>query len=93
MGLVNRVFPSGDLVAAALAYASDLARNSSPFAMATIKRQLYDAAEQGFEQARAESLDLWYDQIKPHADFAEGVASFVERRSANFAPLAPPEKS
>jgi enoyl-CoA hydratase/carnithine racemase len=93
MGLVNRVVPPEDLVAAALAYASDLARNSSPLAMATIKRQLYAGAEQGFEQARAESLDLWYDQIKPHADFAEGVASFIERRPANFAPLMPPDRS
>jgi enoyl-CoA hydratase/carnithine racemase len=93
IGLVNRAVPSEQLIATALAYASDLARNSSPLAMVTIKRQLYAGAEQGFEQARAESLDLWYDQIKPHTDFAEGVASFLERRAPNFAPLTPPKSS
>lgn len=90
LGLVNRVVPRESLMAEVRAYAEDLATNCSPLAMATMKSQVYAAAESPLEAARARAIELWNDRHKPHPDFKEGVQSFVERRSPNFAPVARP---
>lgn len=90
LGLVNRVVPGDRLLADTLAYAEDLATNCSPLAMATMKTQMYAAAESSMEAARTRALELWIDRHKPHSDFHEGIQSYLERRPPNFAPVSRP---
>lgn len=86
MGLVNRVLPGEALVEEAVAYARDLAANCSPASMAIIKRQIHDHADADLAAALAES-DAYMARTLSGPDFKEGVASFVERRAPDFAPL------
>ena len=88
LGLVNKVVPAESLMAETLAYAEDLATNCSPLAMATMKAQVYAAAESPLEAARARAVELWNDRHKPHPDFKEGVQSYIEHRPPNFAPVS-----
>jgi enoyl-CoA hydratase/carnithine racemase len=87
LGLVNRALPSKGLLEGALAYAHDLAANCSPASMATMKRQIYADLERGLVDALAEADRLMLASFGA-PDFAEGVASFVERREPAFAPVA-----
>jgi enoyl-CoA hydratase/carnithine racemase len=84
------VVPAADLLPAARAYAADLARNSSPRAMAVIAEQVRAAADSTYDEALERSYELM-DRFVGSADMREGVASFVERRPARFAPLEPPD--
>lgn len=88
IGLVNAVLPDDCLLDHAMAYARDLAENCSPIAMADAKQQVFGdwlgdctAAEDG-----AKTLS----HAPGHrVDFAEGVASLVEKRAPRFADLPP----
>jgi enoyl-CoA hydratase/carnithine racemase len=86
LGLVNRALSSAQLLEAALAYARELAANCSPASMATIKRQVYGDLERGLGDALAEADRLMLASFTA-PDFAEGVASFIERREPDFAPV------
>lgn len=70
----------------AQAYAREMAAACSPLAMAVIRRQVYEDLDQGHEAARLRSLELM-ERISTYPDFAEGMASFAERRPPRFAPL------
>ncbi|HZU39549.1 MAG TPA: enoyl-CoA hydratase [Solirubrobacteraceae bacterium] len=86
LGLVNRALDS-DVLEFALEYARELARECSPASMATMKRQVYADFERPLPNAVDEANQLMGESFaKP--DFAEGVQSFLERRSPSFAPLA-----
>ncbi|MFI6812368.1 enoyl-CoA hydratase-related protein [Nonomuraea sp. NPDC050328] len=86
LGLVNRVLPGGELLAAAQDYAADLAAHSSPASMAVIKRQVWGDWELTLEQsARNATHEMLASFGRP--DFAEGVASFLERRPPAFPSL------
>jgi enoyl-CoA hydratase/carnithine racemase len=87
LGLVERVFAPAGLLPKALSYAADLAANSSPSAMALIKQQVRDHLSTDLHTAVAESAELTLARLGTD-DFREGVASFAERRSPRFAPLA-----
>ncbi len=86
MGLVDRVMPAETVLPAALAYARELATYCSPTAMAAMKAQVYRHLDTGLDQAVRESNRLMADAIAG-PDVPEGVASFLERRPPNFAPL------
>jgi enoyl-CoA hydratase/carnithine racemase len=86
IGLVHRVVPADDLLDEAVRYAHHLAENCSPAAMAVIKRQVTRHATLQLLEAERETLPLVEESLKG-ADFGEGVRSFIERRSARFAPL------
>jgi enoyl-CoA hydratase/carnithine racemase len=86
MGLVSRVVEPDELVPAALAYASDLAINCSPTAMAHIKRQVLADWEITAEESRLRSLVLM-SEMGVHPDFVEGVASYQDKRPPAFAGL------
>jgi enoyl-CoA hydratase/carnithine racemase len=86
MGLVNRVLEPQLLLEETLAYARDLAVSCSPASMATMKRQVYAALEQGLSEAVAEADGLMLESFTG-PDFVEGVTSFLERRDPRFAPL------
>jgi enoyl-CoA hydratase/carnithine racemase len=86
MGLVNRAVPDGDVLDEALVYARELATHSSPASMAAMKGQVYRDLERGLADAVADADRLMLESFS-EPDFAEGVASFVERREPRFAPL------
>jgi len=89
LGIVSRVVPRAEVLAAAQAYARDLALHCSPRAMAVIARQVLDAQDSTFDEALRASYEH-VDRFIGSADLREGVASFVERRPPRFPPLAPP---
>ncbi len=86
LGLVNRAVDDDRVLTEATDYARMLATECSPASMAAMKRQVYA----DYEHTLAESLDeanrLMAESFS-RSDFAEGVQSFVERRSPDFAPL------
>jgi enoyl-CoA hydratase/carnithine racemase len=86
LGLVNRAVADESVVAEALAYARMLASESSPASMARIKRQVYGDYELGLDRALEEANRLMLESFSG-SDFAEGVQSFLERRTPQFAPL------
>jgi enoyl-CoA hydratase/carnithine racemase len=86
IGLVNRALPAGEVLDAAVEYARELATRSSPASMAAMKRQVYGDLDRGLEESVTDANRLMLDSFS-HPDFAEGVASFVERRDPRFEPL------
>jgi enoyl-CoA hydratase/carnithine racemase len=86
MGLLNRVCDPEDLRDAATEYAHDLALNCSPMSMLAIKRQVFHDGGVGLADSQRETFQLM-QSVADHPDFAEGVASFVEKRPPRFQPL------
>ncbi|MGV0793187.1 enoyl-CoA hydratase-related protein [Mycolicibacterium sp. XJ1819] len=89
LGLVDRVYEPDKLLAESVAYAKGLAANSSPLAMGVMKRQVYAAEKDAHEQARLLAFRYWYDVVRDHGDFREGVDSFLQKRAPVFAPWDP----
>jgi len=87
LGLVNRAVEPEELLGEAMAYARELAVNCSPASMAAMKRQVYADLQRGLPDALAEADRLMVESFGA-PDFSEGVASFLERRDARFAPVA-----
>jgi enoyl-CoA hydratase/carnithine racemase len=88
MGLVNWVVPGEEVLPRAQAYAADLAANCSPAGMAAIKAQVM--ADWGRPEREAFADAMARAQASyGHPDFAEGVTSYIERRSPHFEPLPP----
>ncbi|GAA2205557.1 enoyl-CoA hydratase-related protein [Nonomuraea monospora] len=86
LGLANCAVPGGTLLEEATGYARELAAYSSPASMAVIKRQVWHDWDTTLEEsAKAATQEMLASFGRP--DFAEGVASFLERRPPNFPPL------
>jgi enoyl-CoA hydratase/carnithine racemase len=88
LGLVSRVVPRDEVLAAARAYAGDLARHCAPNAMAVIARQVLDELDAPFEAALERSY-AEVDRVIGGPDLREGVASYREQRPPRFPPLVP----
>jgi enoyl-CoA hydratase/carnithine racemase len=73
----------GDVLATAMDYAREIAATSSPRSTALIKQQLIAASGQSYAEASAEAYDLLMESFST-SDFAEGVASFREKRRPRF---------
>ena len=86
LGLVSRVVPRENVLAAAQDYARDLARNCSPAAMSVIAGQVLDALDVPFGEALNSSY-RHVDRFIGGPDLREGLASFLEKRPPRFAPL------
>jgi enoyl-CoA hydratase/carnithine racemase len=89
IGLVDRIFGRDVLMEETLTYARGLAANSSPRAMGVMKQQVYEAQESTHEDARLMAFRWWYDVMRSHGDFKEGISSYVEKRPPHFAPWDP----
>jgi len=87
LGLANRATPTETVLEETLAYAHELATQCSPASMATMKRQVYAALDEGLPSAEAEADRLMLASFS-QPDFVEGVSSFVERRGPRFAALS-----
>jgi enoyl-CoA hydratase/carnithine racemase len=86
LGLVNAAYGKDELLDRALAYAGDLAENCSPAAMAAMKQRVIADWSSTLPEAIAAANELMIESFG-HPDFREGVASFVEKRPPDFAPL------
>jgi enoyl-CoA hydratase/carnithine racemase len=87
LGLVNRSVDDGRALDETLAYARMLAGECSPASMAQMKRQVYADYERTLSESVEEANRLMVESFSG-ADLAEGVRSFLERRSPEFAPLS-----
>ena len=83
IGLVNRVYATPSFADEVKAYARDLAHNVSPRSMAVIKQQVYDGHFQTLLEATERAEKEMIASLQSE-DFKEGVAHFVEKRTANF---------
>lgn len=86
MGLVNRLCEPEELLPAAVAYATELATQASPYAMSLIKQQLQDDQKRGFLDG-VEAARALLAEAKKAPDYREGVVSFLEKREPRFAGL------
>jgi enoyl-CoA hydratase/carnithine racemase len=85
IGLVHRALPAAELDAHVVDYARELATMCSPRSMGIIKRQLRDDLERRYDEALDASVALAAEAFAA-PDFAEGVASYRERRQPRFPP-------
>ena len=72
-----------ELLARALSYADDMARNCAPSALAVIKRQVYDDALRDMVATSAQAEKLMHESMQ-RPDFIEGITAFFEKRPPNF---------
>lgn len=87
LGLVNLAVEDGNVLDHALTYARELARECSPGSMAAMKRQVYADYDRTLPETVADANRLMLESFTA-PDFAEGVQSFLERRSPNFVPIS-----
>ena len=85
IGLLDRVVPADELLAAVVAYVDDLAAQVSPSAIATMKSQVWRHLSEPMLPALVDADKLTQAQLK-HPDAYEGAMSLIERRAPNFQP-------
>ncbi len=83
LGLVNQLVEADDLLPYCRRYIERLAERCSPASMAIMKHQVYSQMHVGLGKAEGESQRLMVESFD-RPDFAEGVRSFVEKRSPRF---------
>ncbi len=88
IGLVDRVVPDDELVAAACDYVRGLAESVAPRSLALMKQQVLRGWSQPIDVALRE-VDADMQASLGHPDASEGVAAFLERRPPQFAPWPP----
>ncbi len=83
LGLVQRVFPAGELLPRTLDFARRMARESSGESLRMMKRQLFVDAAGDLETAYVRSVEEM-DRALTRPDLGEGLAALRERRPPDF---------
>ena len=84
MGYANRLCEPGESVKEAQEYLKMIAGTSAPTSIMMMKKQVYKHLMRDLGESMVED-NQWMSESLAEDDFKEGVASFVERRSPNFA--------
>jgi 2-(1,2-epoxy-1,2-dihydrophenyl)acetyl-CoA isomerase len=84
-GLVQSVHAPEELLAAAQAYATELATYSAPRSMAVMKRQVREEADLTLAESGARAARLMVESFA-HPELKEGLTSWAERRAPRFPP-------
>ena len=92
LGLVKEVVAPEQLLARAMAYAEDMARNCSPASMNIIKRQAYGDAMREIADANSRS-EILLQQSLTRPDVIEGITSFLQKRAPSFPGLRASDES
>jgi enoyl-CoA hydratase/carnithine racemase len=82
LGLANEVVPDGELMSRAYAIAAEIAGNA-PLAVQSAKRLMRMGMEETFND-HVHHVYLQFLQLARTQDFREGMASFLEKRPADF---------
>ncbi|HEX8058956.1 MAG TPA: enoyl-CoA hydratase-related protein [Novosphingobium sp.] len=89
IGLVNQLAAPDDLFDRAFAYCRTIAAENSPWAMRTVKQQIYqDLMTASMTEPFAEA-DRLLGEAVAGPDMKEGIAAFREKRPLSFPPLTP----
>jgi enoyl-CoA hydratase/carnithine racemase len=83
IGLVNRVLPHDELLPFVREYVEELAAKCSPASMRVMKRQVYQQLSRSLGPSEKEAIQLMIESFG-RPDFAEGVASFLQKRPPKF---------
>jgi enoyl-CoA hydratase/carnithine racemase len=83
MGLVDKVFPTNELLPAVMDYARELATAVSPRSNRVVKEMIYQGLDQGFDEAMKECL-VQMAEAQKSDDFKEGIAAWKDKRVPNF---------
>ena len=83
IGLVDKVFPTNELLPAVMDYARELATAVSPRSNRVVKEMIYQGLDQGFDQAMEQCLAEMMKAQKSD-DFKEGIAAWKDKRVPNF---------
>jgi enoyl-CoA hydratase/carnithine racemase len=83
LGLVNRVWPAGELLVRTYEYATDLAEHISPRSLAETKRQVYVDLHRDVGAAVTEA-EILLDEMMREPAFHEGVQALTEKRPPSF---------
>ncbi len=83
MGLVDKVFPTNELLPAVMDYARELATAVSPRSNRVVKEMIYQGLDQGFDAAMEQCLAEMAEAQKSD-DFKEGIAAWKDKRVPNF---------
>jgi enoyl-CoA hydratase/carnithine racemase len=83
LGVVNRVVEHDQLLDHARTYLTLMATASAPRSLQTMKHQVYKHLDMPLGDALRESLRLMEASLR-HADFKEGVDSYLEKRPPRF---------
>lgn len=81
-GLVNHLFPAGDLLANTIACAQTIAKNA-PLAVAAVKAAMNEGATLSLNEALACELN-YYNSLLTTQDRQEGINAFNEKRPPVF---------
>ncbi|MCA9719683.1 MAG: enoyl-CoA hydratase/isomerase family protein, partial [Myxococcales bacterium] len=82
IGLVNRVLPAGEVVAAAVTTVETIAQKG-PLAVAAAKRVLHAGADMVLARANQAEIEA-FASLFATQDQREGMAAFLEKRAAGF---------
>jgi len=85
LGIVNKVYPAAELLDRSIGYAREVAQRCSPTSVATIRAQVYRDATRSLDEAYEDAMRMERISLKG-PDFAEGIASYLEKRLPQFPP-------
>jgi enoyl-CoA hydratase/carnithine racemase len=83
LGVCTRVLPNGEVLAAALETAHDIAENTAPLSVAFSKRLLWDSWARTPEEIEQLETDA-HHHLMGRPDAREGVVAFLERRPPDW---------